>query len=54
MEKQFDCEGFKREISGVSFEKGREFVASRSKDYYWHSPECFLRVTRFCLTSIAN
>ena len=38
MRKQFDWEGFKSEISGIRFEEGKEFVASRSKDYYWYSP----------------
>ena len=38
MRKRFDWEGFKSEISGIRFEDGKEFVASRSKDYYWYSP----------------
>ncbi len=38
MGKKIDWEGFKNEILGVRFEEGKEFVASRSKDYYWYSP----------------
>ena len=38
MRERFDWEGFKGEISGVQYEEGKEFVASRSKDYYWYSP----------------
>ena len=38
MGKKIDWEGFKSEIQGVRFEEGKEFVASRSKDYYWYSP----------------
>ena len=33
--KKFNWEGFKSEISGVRFEEGKDFVTSRSKDYFW-------------------
>ena len=36
--KKFNWEGFKSEISGVRFEEGKDFVTSRSKDYFWYSP----------------
>tara|TARA_B100000686_G_C16789598_1_gene977701 strand:+ start:2388 stop:3755 length:1368 start_codon:yes stop_codon:yes gene_type:complete len=36
--KKINWEGFKSEISGVRFEEGKDFVTSRSKDYFWYSP----------------
>tara|TARA_B100000029_G_scaffold494514_1_gene558367 strand:+ start:223 stop:1590 length:1368 start_codon:yes stop_codon:yes gene_type:complete len=35
---KFDWDGFKKAISGVRFEEDKDFVASRSKDYFWYSP----------------
>ncbi len=35
---KFDWNGFKKAISGVRFEEDKDFVASRSKDYFWYSP----------------
>ncbi len=35
---KFDWNGFKKAISGVRFEQDKDFVASRSKDYFWYSP----------------
>ena len=36
--KEINWKDFKREISGVRIEEGKDFVVSRSKDYYWYSP----------------
>ncbi len=38
MRKQFDWSGFKSEIEGIRYEESKEFVSSRSKDYFWYSP----------------
>ena len=35
---KINWEGFKSEISGIRFEEDKEFVRSRSKDYFWYSP----------------
>ena len=38
VKEKIDWDGFKKEISGIRFEDNEDFVASRSKDYYWYSP----------------
>ena len=38
LKEKIDWDGFKKEISGIRFEDNEDFVASRSKDYYWYSP----------------
>ncbi len=35
---EIDWMGFKSKISGIRFEEGKDFVSSRSKDYFWYSP----------------
>jgi len=35
---EIDWMGFKSKISGIRFEVEKDFVSSRSKDYFWYSP----------------
>ena len=35
---EIDWMGFKSKISGIRFEEEKDFVSSRSKDYFWYSP----------------
>ena len=38
MSKQINWSGFKSEIKGIRYEESKDFVSSRSKDYFWYSP----------------
>ena len=38
VKRNINWDEFKSDIEGVRFYDEKEFVASRSKDYYWYSP----------------
>ena len=38
MSKKINWSGFKSEIKGIRYEGSKDFVSSRSKDYFWYSP----------------
>ena len=38
MSEQINWSSFKSEIKGIRYEESKDFVSSRSKDYFWYSP----------------